>query len=270
MRSQDEQLGGDSDGEALSTGHKVIVSVVASILFSFVGYFVLQFFADFYPLEQECHHNGQCEGKDIAVQSSTNLHLIGTAMNEYVRDHGDFPPAVFYDKDDKPLYSWRVLLLPYLKEKSLWAQFELDEPWDSPNNKPLLARMPHAFMPPSQTKPEEPYATHYQVFTGGGAMFDADPNVWPHTIQEIASANGTRKTLMVVEATEPVPWTKPEDLPYSPDRPLPKLGLFSSGIHILTANSAVHRLPSDTDEETLRDMITWNNKNVQGLKTAIR
>ena len=29
---------------------------------------------------------------------------------------------------------------------------------------------------------------------------------------------------MVVEADEAVPWTKPDELPYAPDKPLPALG----------------------------------------------
>src|SRR5260370_27351325 len=165
MRFQDEQLGGGSDGRRLSTGHKVLVSVVGSILLSFVGYFVLMFFADFYPsiLEQ----NDRRWNNDLSMLSISRLHQISNAMHNYVKDHGDLPPAVAYDKDGKPLYSWRVLLLPYLKEQSLYAQFKLDEPWDSPNNRPLLAKMPQVYMPPWIHKCEEPLATHYLVFTGG-------------------------------------------------------------------------------------------------------
>ena len=36
--------------------------------------------------------------------------------------------------------------------------------------------------------------------------------------------DGTNNTLMVVEAAEAVPWTKPDDLPYSQNGPLPRLG----------------------------------------------
>jgi Protein of unknown function (DUF1559) len=158
------------------------------------------------------------------VQSMNNLHQIGTAMNSYVGTYTVFPPAVVYDKEGKPLLSWRVLLLPHMEERGLYMQFKLDEPWDSPNNKPLLAQMPQIYMPPSQREPKEPYTTHYQVFTGGGAMFEANPQARPLTLQQIASADGTSKTLMVVEAANPVPWTKPDDLSYSPDQPLPKLG----------------------------------------------
>ena len=31
--------------------------------------------------------------------------------------------------------SWRVALLPYVGEGKLYAEFKLDEPWDSAHNK---------------------------------------------------------------------------------------------------------------------------------------
>jgi hypothetical protein len=70
-------------------------------------------------------------------------------MVNYHDAHGRLPPAVVYGKDGKPLYSWRVLLLPYLDEQELYQQFQLDEPWDSPHNLQLLPRMPGFYAPPS-------------------------------------------------------------------------------------------------------------------------
>ena len=91
-------------------------------------------------------------------------------------------------------------------------------------------------------------------------MFEADPQARPLSIKQIVSADGTGKTLMVVEAADPVSWTKPKDLPYSPTGPLPKLGgLFrKKGFHVLTADGATHWFSPDIDEETIRAMITWN------------
>jgi Protein of unknown function (DUF1559) len=193
------------------------------------------------------------------TQSMYNLHQIGIAMHDYVDKHRVFPPAVVYDKKGQPLYSWRVLLLPYLEEQALYSQFKLDEPWDSPNNQPLLARMPHVYLSPPQYEPKEPYATHYQVFTGGGAIFEASPKARLLSLKDISAADGTSKTLLVVEAAEPVPWTKPEDLPYSPDQPLPKLGGVSwRGFCALFADGSGRVLPEDLDEKTLRATITWN------------
>jgi len=156
------------------------------------------------------------------MQSLNNLHQIGIAMHNYVNHHRGFPPAVVYGQDGRALYSWRVLLLPYIEEQSLYSQFKLDEPWDSSNNKPLLEQMPSIYMAPTRSEPKESFVTHYLVFTGGGAMFDTNPKARPLSIKEIVAADGTCNTLMIVEAADGVPWNKPQDLPYSPDLPFPR------------------------------------------------
>src|SRR5207248_4615898 len=105
-------------------------------------------------------------------------------------------------KDGKALYSWRVLLLPFMEEKELYEQFRLDEPWDSPHNRPLLARMPLVYGPFKSGAVGEPYATFYQVFTGEGTAFEGKeglrvPEDFP---------NGTSETFLIVEAGRAVPW----------------------------------------------------------------
>ena len=198
--------------------------------------------------------------------SADNLHQIGLAMHNYVFDHKVFPPAVVYGEDGNPLYSWRVLLLPYIEQEHLYSQFKLDEPWDSPNNMPLLAQMPIVYMSPTQHKPKEPYTTHYQVFTAGGAIFEAGPQARQLSLQQISNADGCSNTVLVVEAAEPVTWSKPEDLIYSPAQPLPQLGGISSlGFYALFADGSVHWFPKDIDEKTIRAVITWNG----GEKVAL-
>jgi hypothetical protein len=200
-------------------------------------------------------HTGQVPSPRTA--SANNLYQIGIAMRNFVDDYGVFPPAAVYDEESKPLYSWRVLLLPYLEEGDLYSQFKLKDPWDSPNNWPLLAKMPQVYKAPTKSQAREPYVTYYQVFTGGGSMFQTNPQTRFLSISDIS--DGPSKTLLVVEAADPVPWTKPEDLPYSPKQPLPKLGgLFSDGFNVLTADGRVHRFPKDLDEKTIRGAITWN------------
>src|SRR5271166_372859 len=76
------------------------------------------------------------------AQCTNNLKQIALAMHNYASANNCFPPAATYTRDGKPLLSWRVLILPYLEQASLYNQFHLDEAWDSPNNKPLGDRMP--------------------------------------------------------------------------------------------------------------------------------
>src|SRR5205807_1793185 len=115
--------------------------------------------------------------------------------------------------------SWRVALLPYLEQNPLYKAFKLDEPWDSAHNKTLLAQMPELFAPVAG-KTKEPLSTYYQVFTGPGTVFDG-----PKGLRLVADIpDGTSNTILIVEAGEAVAWTRPEDVPYSPKKDLPKLG----------------------------------------------
>src|SRR5262245_3545388 len=140
------------------------------------------------------------------------------AMHNYAGTHGRLPPAVVYGKDGQPLYSWRVLLLPYIEQGELFKQFHLDEPWDSPHNSRLLERMPGSYAQPSGKKSlVPPYHTVCHVFVGKGTAFEEGRGV---KIQE-DFPDSTSNTILVIEAGTPVPWTKPEDLVYDPDGPLP-------------------------------------------------
>jgi hypothetical protein len=183
-----------------------------------------------------------------------NLVSIGRAFHDYHEKYGRFPPAAVYDKENHPLLSWRVLLLPFMDEKELYSQFRLDEPWDSPTNMSLLAKMPRLYAPPTGKPPQEPFATYYQVFVGPGAAFEGQT-----AISFASFSDGTSQTILVIEAGEPVAWTKPEDLPFVPGQPLPKLGGLSKlRTMAVFADGGVRPIPRGTDEKIIRALITRN------------
>ncbi len=146
------------------------------------------------------------------AQCVNNLKQIALAMHNYASANNVFPKPAITDKDGKPLLSWRVAILPYIEQMELYNKFKLDEPWDSPHNKALINEMPPTFVCPSRAN-VQPGTTNYRVFVGNGAFFEKD--------QGTAIANitdGTSNTLMVVEATEAVPWTRPDsELPFDPN-----------------------------------------------------
>src|SRR5712691_6018975 len=135
-------------------------------------------------------------------------------MHNYSDTYRRLPPAAVCGPDGKPLLSWRVLILPFLAQENLYQGFHLDEPWDSSHNIQLLSRMPSAYGPYKGDPPKDG-GTYFQAFVGPGAAFEGTKGLTYADFKD-----GTSNTIMVVEAWDAVPWTKPEDLTYDPDRPL--------------------------------------------------
>lgn len=79
---------------------------------------------------------------------SNDLKMIGLALHNYHDAYGQFPPAYVADESGKPLYSWRVLILPYLEQEDLYERFDLAEAWDSAANEALIREMPDVFASP--------------------------------------------------------------------------------------------------------------------------
>ncbi len=198
-------------------------------------------------------------------QSQRNLSEIGLALHTYHNDFNTFPAAAITDKDGKPLLSWRVAILPYL-EQNLFNQFKHDEPWDSPHNKALLKHMPRIYGPPGLAG-GEPVGTYYQAFVGTGAAFELTEKLSVAKFRD-----GTHLTIMIAEASEPVPWTKPEDLPYDDKKPLPKVGgtLFKDGFHALFGDRSIQFIKSSIDEATLRRLITRSDGEVIDFRQFVK
>ncbi len=190
-------------------------------------------------------------------QSANNLRQITIAMINYADSYGNrLPPQAIFGKDGKPLLSWRVLILPFLGQKKLYEEFHLDEPWDSEHNKKLLAKMPRVYFIPGQKGTD---VTHYQGFHGKGAFFEGKKGLrFPADFPD-----GTSNTVMVVEAATAVPWTKPEDLPYDPAKPLPQLGgLFEGGFHAGMCDGSVRFVSKSVKPTTLHVVIQRNEGQV--------
>jgi Protein of unknown function (DUF1559) len=166
--------------------------------------------------------------------TQNKLRNILLAFHNYHEDedHGHLPDDI-RDREGKPLLSWRVALLPYIEEEQLYNEFKLDERWDGPNNLKLLERMPKVYAPVRAKV--EPGHTFFQCFKGPRAAFRPGK---PRTLQH-DFPDGTSNTLVLVEGGEAVPWTKPADLDFDPDKPLPPLGgAFEDYINVALADGS--------------------------------
>jgi hypothetical protein len=213
------------------------------------------------------------------LQTTNNLKQFALSFHAYNDNYKIMPPGATYTADGRPALSWRVLMLPYIEQGALYQQFRFDEPWDGPNNIKLLDRMPKIYQLPGTNNTRD---THYQIFYSKGLK---DPNTSAPFIYDPAGVkqgdlapgpagtpgarafrhrkdmvripasfpDGLSNTILIAEAANPVPWTKPDDLYYEPDLPLPKLGgYFSGGFHVALADGSVRFIRSTMSEQTLR------------------
>ncbi len=165
------------------------------------------------------------------------------------------PPAVVYGKDGKALYSWRVLLLPYIEGQNVFARFKLDEPWDSPNNVKLLEEMPASYTAPHYHDDYiPPFHTICHVFVGPGTPFESREGL----SLEKEFPDGTSNTFLVVEAGNPVPWSKPEDIDFNPNSPISLRGPFRHYFRAAMGDGTVRNVPYSISESNLRAFITRN------------
>jgi hypothetical protein len=196
-------------------------------------------------------------GAASRVSSANNLKQMALAMHNYASAMDHLPAAAICDKDGKPLLSWRVTILPYIEQDQLYQQFRMDEPWDSEHNKKLLERMPVTYrMPPAdgQEPNEKETKTHYRVFHGKGSVFEGTKGIKFSDITD-----GTSNTILIVEAEDAVPWTKPEELPFDPKKDPPKVGLKGMDkFNAAFADGAIHTMSKKIDKDVLKALITRN------------
>jgi len=200
-------------------------------------------------------------------QSMNNLKQLALAMYNYQEANKSFPPAVLYGPDGKTPYSWRVALLPYLDQAALYEQYNKNEPWDSPANKLVLAKMPVLFRDTGD--PADSTFSSYYVLAGPSTPFFGKEGC-----QIAQLTDGTSNTLLIVEAKRDIPWTKPEDIPYAADvaradaptravsryavdAPLPKLGGHHPDIFLAAfCDGAVRAVSLQADPMQLRNLMT--------------
>lgn len=203
------------------------------------------------------------------------------AMHNYHNDYAQLPqPAIFEKRTGKPLLSWRVRLLPYLDQDVLYKQFKLDEPWDSEHNKKLISKMPAIFAHPG-TKAAADFKTHYRLFVAPAKtpegkknlfapIFSLSPTEKP-TLEQLTLADGTSNTIAVVESTDAVIWTKPDEILIEHDEaPIPGLGAipnspyfvathFDGANHLYKRVTGSNAVVNSWYYRYLRQMIGWKD-----------
>jgi prepilin-type processing-associated H-X9-DG protein len=194
---------------------------------------------------------GAARGAARRSQSQNNMKQLALAIHNYHDVYGSLPPAVVTDADGQPLYSGRVLLLPFLEQVNVFEQWDKTQAWNSPQNQALAQMMIPTFRDPSDTGP--PGQTSYVFVTGAGTLFESGQKV---TFQ--STPDGTSNTLLMVEVKgSGIGWAEPRDFDASQPGSLPP-GNHAAGNNVAMADGSVRTLSTNTPPATIRAAATRN------------
>jgi hypothetical protein len=201
-------------------------------------------------------------------KSSNNLKQIGLAFHNHA-DARDSLPNNTYGPDGKPLLSWRVHILPFIEQDNLYRQFNLNEPWDGPTNRPLIAQMPSVYGTSAMQKRAGQGKTYYRGFSHQGAIFEKPRQAgFVNRLRINNLPDGTSNTIFVVEADEAIEWTKPDDLDFGPGKPLPSLGAGRNDkfVTVLMGDGSVRVVRKANSESAWRAAIGYQDGEVVFLE----
>lgn len=200
--------------------------------------------------------------------SQNNLKQIALAFHMYDDKYGYLPPAVI--EENGVAHSWRVEILPFLELKDLYKQYRKDEPWNSAHNRKVLAKMPAVYRDPSDDSPAN--NSSYYLLTSEKPVTKADSlTLFTDKPIDLGSGgggpkfgditDGTSPTIMIVEASRDVPWTKPEDIPVDIGNMKELIreelgGNHPGGFQAAFADGAVRFLSENIDPTTFEYLIT--------------
>jgi hypothetical protein len=184
------------------------------------------------------------------MQSMNHLKQLALAMQNYHDTYNALPPAIITDAQGKPLYSGRVLLLPFMEQANLFAAYKLDEPWDSPANLAISMTDIPTFHDPSASA-RLPGGTDYLFVSGKGTAMEAGKAASFGLMPD-----GTSNTVFMVEIKgSGIHWAEPKDLDISQPMALPP-GNHPGGNLAVFYDGHTQMIPKTTTPQTIHAIAT--------------
>lgn len=196
-----------------------------------------------------------------------NLKSIGLAMHNYHDNHGGFVPPI----NGSPSVSWRVTLLPYLDQQSVYNRYRQRSAWNSTANLPRARERMDVFRCPANYFPKNTDGMWYTAYSMPTGIHTVGASPKGTKLRDIT--DGVSNTLLIVEACgAQIVWTEPRDvnvdsqpagINLSGDHRGNSVGWLSSyhahGTHVLRADGSVWFLSDKADTDFLRKIATIND-----------
>lgn len=185
------------------------------------------------------------------MQAQNNMKQIAIALHNYHDTWNSLPPAVVNDADGKPLYSGRVLLLPFLEQSPIYDAWDKNKAWDSPENQALSQKLLPVFQHPSDSANAS--ACDFLFVTGPGAVFDSSQGA----ARFADIHDGLSNTIFLAEARGSglQSWAEPKEIAPDGKGAVPS-GHDPNQILVGFCDGSVQAMPSTQLQSLLRPLST--------------
>lgn len=218
------------------TSRAISLFAVAILAIALAGIWV------FVSFRQDAARRSGCKG---------DLAQLGLALRNYREAHGVMVPPFVTDDAGRPLQSWRVLILPQMDSSEFLAEYDLSQPWDSPQNLRVAAAPQHQ---------------HRRRFYGCAHAVDGTthmvgvvgPGSYWNSLADYPPPASRLVGVVVLEYWgKPIRWTEPRDL--SPAEAIAYVNALrrehafpTNGLLYYGTDGGTHYLPPDVTDYELR------------------
>ncbi len=174
------------------------------------------------------------------------------------------------------MYSWRVLVHPWVEQINFTERYDFSEPWNGPKNRLLCDETPDTFMDvfrmpyrlvfrpyfcrcPSAPKTQNMWVTNYVMLIDDRP---GKPNGPPNRPGSVPPRFGDKSAVIIIEiADSDIHWMEPRDVLLSElsmkinDRSKRSLSSYHGGACVAHADGTVELLDDAMTEERVRELL---------------
>ncbi len=215
------------------------------------------------PSFQEAARRGECKNR---------MKQLALAMHNW-QDAHDRLPDLRISENGNPARSWRVDILDYGDEAEVRRRYRDDRSWNDSANLDIAKTRLDVYTCPSVSRVQnlrdvqQRCFTHFLAVTGPDTVFANGKGM---SLEDLSNADGTSKTLFLVEAVgRNIVWTEPRDadtgqqpmgLNVPGDTVFDSPGFASAyhpaGVNMAFADGTVSTIPKTMAPDVLRAMTT--------------